>query len=220
MKLSKGKLAGIVIGVAIAVIGGNFIYNNFLNDNDDLQYRLTYISMEGNREEKQQEEAIKNGLKDTKVSEVDFTMLQLDENENMVMKESEYNKLAEKLNLKKVTLKDDEAMIIPSYDGIKNSKYLKEQESIKEYKLREKNLNMLGVLDKKILVAGLYKHQFIISDKLYNEFSSDSKTLNIKGYDFKDNKKTNQSLLNLFATKLFDKNNNKLFLLIGKDNLR
>ncbi|MCC3868884.1 hypothetical protein [Terrisporobacter mayombei] len=220
MKLSKSKLIGLVIAAGISIIGGKFVYDNFLSDKDDFPYRLTYISMEGNNEEKEQEEAIKNCLKDTEVNEVDFSILQLDKRENMVIKESVYNKLAKKLDVKEVKLNDDEAMIIPSYDGIKNIKYLKEQKSIKSYKLKDKDLKIVGVLEKKILVSGIDKHQFVISDKLYDEFSKDSKTVNIKGYDFKDNNEIQESVSNLFTSKLFDINNNDLFYLIGKDNTK
>ncbi|MEO3216962.1 hypothetical protein [Romboutsia sp. 1001216sp1] len=146
-------------------------------------------------------------------------MLKVDDNNNMVIKESEYNKLANKLDLEKVRVNDKEAAIIPRYDGIKNFKYMNELKELTNYKVENNNLKVVSVVDKKILITGLFKSQIIISDNLYNKLEKDSenKIVTVKGYEFKENSKSDKAILQIKENKLFSNNNeNDIFYLFSK----
>jgi len=145
-------------------------------------------------------------------------MLKVDEKGTVVINQTDYNKLAKDKNLKEVNLSGDEAMIIPRYDGIKNISYLKKQKEIKGFKAKDIDLKIKGVLNKKILITGLFTNQFVVSDKTYEKLSKDSKTLEISGYDYELNKDIKNNVASLFKNKLFSTSNtNRLYYLIGKD---
>ena len=218
MKLSKRTIVGLLSAVVI-LIGGKFVYDNFIDD--DFTYPLTYISIEGNKREKDQIDTIEKSLNSNKCKfeEINFEMLKVDDNNNMVIKESEYNKLANKLDLEKVRVNDKEAAIIPRYDGIKNFKYMNELKELTNYKVENNNLKVVGVVDKKILITGLFKSQIIISDNLYNKLEKDSenKIVTVKGYEFKENSKSDKAILQIKENKLFSNNNeNDIFYLFSK----
>lgn len=218
MKLNKRTIAGL-ISAAVILIGGKFVYDNFIDD--DFTYPLTYISIEGNKREKDQIDTIEKSLESNKCKfeEINFEMLKVDDKNNMVIKESEYNKLANKLDLEKVKVNDKEAAIIPRYDGIKNFKYMNELKEITNYKVENNNLKVVGVVDKKILITGLFKSQIIISDNLYNKLEKDSenKIVTVKGYEFKENSKSDKAILQIKENKLFSNNNqNDKFYLFSK----
>ncbi len=218
MKLSKRIIVGL-ISAAVILIGGKFVYDNFIDD--DFTYPLTYISIEGNKREKDQIDTIDKSLESNKCKfeEINFEMLKVDDKNNMVIKESEYNKLANKLDLEKVKVNDKEAAIIPRYDGIKNFKYMNELKELTNYKVENNNLKVVGVVDKKILITGLFKSQIIISDNLYNKLEKDSenKIVTVKGYEFKENSKSDKAILQIKENKSFSNNNeNDLFYLFSK----
>ncbi|MDB8805942.1 MULTISPECIES: hypothetical protein [unclassified Romboutsia] len=218
MKLSKRIIVGL-ISAAVILIGGKFVYDNFIDD--DFTYPLTYISIEGNKREKDQIDTIEKSLESNKCKfeEINFEMLKVDDKNNMVIKESEYNKLANKLDLEKVKVNDKEAAIIPRYDGIKNFKYMNELKELTNYKVENNNLKVVGVVDKKILITGLFKSQIIISDNLYNKLEKDSenKIVTVKGYEFKENSKSDKAILQIKENKSFSNNNeNDLFYLFSK----
>lgn len=218
MKLSKRIIVGL-ISAAVILIGGKFVYDNFIDD--DFTYPLTYISIEGNKREKDQIDTIEKSLESNKCKfeEINFEMLKVDDKNNMVIKESEYNKLANKLDLEKVKVNDKEAAIIPRYDGIKNFKYMNELKELTNYKVENNNLKVVGVVDKKILITGLFKSQIIISDNLYNKLEKDSenKIVTVKGYEFKENSKSDKAILQIKENKLFSNNNqNDKFYLFSK----
>ncbi|CEI73136.1 MULTISPECIES: hypothetical protein [Romboutsia] len=218
MKLSKRTIVGL-LSAAVILIGGKFVYDNFIDD--DLTYPLTYISIEGNKREKDQIDTIEKSLNSNKCKfeEINFEMLKVDDNNNMVIKESEYNKLANKLDLEKVRVNDKEAAIIPRYDGIKNFKYMNELKELTNYKVENNNLKVVSVVDKKILITGLFKSQIIISDNLYNKLEKDSenKIVTVKGYEFKENSKSDKAILQIKENKLFSNNNeNDIFYLFSK----
>ncbi|MCC3866729.1 hypothetical protein [Terrisporobacter mayombei] len=214
MKISKGKVIAAILGI-IVIAGGVSVYKSSTND---YPYRLIYISEEGNKQEKSQEEAINEALKGLNVKETDFDMLKVDDKGTVVIKQSEYNKLAKDKRLKEVNLSGDEAMIIPRYDGIKNISYLKKQKGIKEFKVKDIDLKIKGVLNKKILITGLFTNQLVVSDKTYEKLSKDSKTLEISGYDYELNKDTKNNVASLFKNKSFSfSNTDRLYYLIGKD---
>lgn len=218
MKLSKRIIVGL-ISAAVIFIGGKFVYDNFIDD--DFTYPLTYISIEGNKREKDQIDTIEKSLESNKCKfeEINFEMLKVDDKNNMVIKESEYNKLANKLDLEKVKVNDKEAAIIPRYDGKKNFKYMNELKELTNYKVENNNLKVVGVVDKKILITGLFKSQIIISDNLYNKLEKDSenKIVTVKGYEFKENSKSDKAILKIKENKSFSNNNeNDLFYLFSK----
>ncbi|WP_195940312.1 hypothetical protein [Romboutsia sp. 1001713B170131_170501_G6] len=218
MKLSKRIIVGL-ISAAVILIGGKFVYDNFIDD--DFTYPLTYISIEGNKREKDQIDTIEKSLESNKCKfeKINFEMLKVDDKNNMVIKESEYNKLANKLDLEKVKVNDKEAAIIPRYDGIKNFKYMNELKELTNYKVENNNLKVVGVVDKKILITGLFKSQIIISDNLYNKLEKDSenKIVTVKGYEFKENSKSDKAILQIKENKSFSNNNeNDIFYLFSK----
>ena len=218
MKLSKRTIVGL-LSAAVILIGGKFVYDNFIDD--DFTYPLTYISIEGNKREKDQIDTIEKSLESNKCKfeEINFEMLKVDDKNNMVIKESEYNKLANKLDLEKVKVNDKEAAIIPRYDGIKNFKYMNELKELTNYKVENNNLKVVSVVDKKILITGLFKSQIIISDNLYNKLEKDSenKIVTVKGYEFKENSKSDKAILQIKENKSFSNNNeNDLFYLFSK----
>lgn len=218
MKLSKRIIVGL-ISAAVILIGGKFVYDNFIDD--DFTYPLTYISIEGNKREKDQIDTIEKSLESNKCKfeKINFEMLKVDDKNNMVIKESEYNKLANKLDLEKVKVNDKEAAIIPRYDGIKNFKYMNELKELTNYKVENNNLKVVGVVDKKILITGLFKSQIIISDNLYNKLEKDreNKIVTVKGYEFKENSKSDKAILQIKENKSFSNNNeNDLFYLFSK----
>lgn len=131
---------------------------------------------------------------------------------------SKMNKLAKDKNLKEVDLSGDEAMIIPRYDGIANISYLMKQKEVKEFKAKDIDLKIKGVLNKKILTTGLFKNQFVVSDKTYEKLSKGSKILEVNGYDYDSNKNTQNNVAKLFKKELFSiSNTNRPYYLIGVD---
>ncbi|WP_018590639.1 hypothetical protein [Terrisporobacter glycolicus] len=214
MKFSKGKVIAAVLGILV-IVGGVSVYKSLIND---YPYRLIYISEEGNKKEKSQEEAINEALKGSNAKETNFDMLKVDDKGTVVIKQTEYNKLAKDKSLKVVDLSGDEAMIIPRYDGIKNLSYLNKQKEVKEFKAKDIDIKIKGVLNKKILITGLFKNQFVVSDKTYEKLSKDSKILKVNGYDYESNKNIQNNVTRLFKNKLFSiSNDDRLYYLIGKD---
>lgn len=214
MKFTKGKVIAAVLGIMV-IAGGVSVYKSLTDDNP---YRLLYISEEGNKNEKSQNELINEAFKDSNVKKTEFDMLKVDDKGTVVINETEYNKLAKDKNLKEVDLSGDDAMIIPRYDGIANMSYLKEQKEVKEYKVKNVDLKIKGVLNKKILTTGLFKNQFVVSDKTYEKLSKDSKILEVSGYDYDSNKNTQNNVAKLFKKELFSiSNTNRLYYLIGVD---
>jgi len=214
MKFTKGKVIAAVLGIMV-IAGGVSVYKSFTDDNP---YRLLYISEEGNKKEKSQNESINETLKDSNVKKTEFDMLKLDDKGTVVINETEYNKLAKDKNLKEVDLSGDEAMIIPRYDGIANISYLMKQKEVKEFKAKDIDLKIKGVLNKKILTTGLFKNQFVVSDKTYEKLSKDSKILEVNGYDYDSNKNTQNNVAQLFKKELFSiSNTNRPYYLIGVD---
>lgn len=214
MKFTKGKVIAAVLGIMV-IAGGVSVYKSLTDDNP---YRLLYISEEGNKNEKSQNESINEAFKDSNVKKTEFDMLKVDDKGTVVINETEYNKLAKDKNLKEVDLSGDEAMIIPRYDGIANISYLMEQKEVKEYKVKNVDLKIKGVLNKKILTTGLFKNQFVVSDKTYEKLSKDSKILEVSGYDYDSNKNTQNNVAKLFKKELFSiSNTNRLYYLIGVD---
>lgn len=136
---------------------------------------------------------------------------------NMVIKESEYNKLAKESGLKEVNVKENETIIIPRYDGIKNTKYLKEQKSIKEFKINDKTLKVSGVGEEKIFVTGLFDNQLIVSDKVYDELckNKDNKDVKVMAYDYKVKEDIKNAMTKFKPDSLFS-NNNDSFYFISK----
>jgi len=214
MKFTKGKVIAAVLGIMV-IAGGVSVYKSLTDDNP---YRLLYISEEGNKKEKSQNESINETLKDSNVKKTEFDMLKLDDKGTVVINETEYNKLAKDKNLKEVDLSGDEAMIIPRYDGIANISYLMKQKEVKEFKAKDIDLKIKGVLNKKILTTGLFKNQFVVSDKTYEKLSKDSKILEVNGYDYDSNKNTQNNVAQLFKKELFSiSNTNRPYYLIGVD---
>jgi len=214
MKFTKGKVIAAVLGIMV-IAGGVSAYKSLTDDNP---YRLLYISEEGNKKEKSQNESINEALKDSNVKKTEFDMLKVDDKGTVVINETEYNKLAKDKNLKEVDLSGDEAMVIPRYDGIANISYLMKQKEVKEYKAKDVDLKIKGVLNKKILTTGLFKNQFVVSDKTYEKLSKDSKILEVSGYDYDSNKNTQNNVAKLFKQELFSiSNTNRLYYLIGVD---
>ncbi|SCI95391.1 Uncharacterised protein [uncultured Clostridium sp.] len=217
MKISKNKIISLVLGVTV-LAGGFFSFKAFMGEN--YPYRLVYISEKGNPNEKLQKEAINKVFKGTDMKETNFDMLEVDDKGTVVIDQTEYNKLAKEKNLKEVNLTDDETMIIPRYDGLKNKKYLDEQKEKKEFKVKDMTLKVKGVLNNKILITGLFKNQLVVSDKTYDKISRDSKTLDISGYNYEANTDIKNKVASLFKNKLFSiSEGDRLFYLIGKDNL-
>lgn len=68
MKFSKGKVIAAVLGILV-IVGGVSVYKSLIND---YPYRLIYISEEGNKKEKSQEEAINEALKGSNAKETNF----------------------------------------------------------------------------------------------------------------------------------------------------
>lgn len=214
MKFTKEKVIAAVLGIMV-IAGGVSVYKSLTDDNP---YRLLYISEEGNKNEKSQNESINEAFKDSNVKKTEFDMLKVDDKGTVVINETEYNKLAKGKNLKEVDLSGDEAMIIPRYDGIANISYLMEQKEVKEYKAKDVDLKIKGVLNKKILTTGLFKNQFVVSDKTYEKLSKESKILEVSGYDYDSNKNTQNNVAKLFKKELFSiSNTNRLYYLIGAD---
>ncbi|MEG2919271.1 MAG: hypothetical protein RR851_15250, partial [Clostridium sp.] len=137
--------------------------------------------------------------------------LKVDEENNVVIKESEYNKLAKKKGFKEVDLNDNDTMIIPRYDGLKNTSYIKELKEVKEYSIDDLKLNAVGVTKNKILVEGMFKNQLIIDDSVYNKLLEDieNKSILIKGFDIEDTKKSKLVSKELKSDKLFEKVKNE-----------
>ncbi|MEG2289413.1 MAG: hypothetical protein RR891_05290 [Clostridium sp.] len=210
--MKKNKLILGVIISGVILVGGKFSYDNFIKD-DSFTHTLTYISIQGNEKEKNQINEINRVIKsnECKYEEIDFNMLKVDEENNVVIKESEYNKLAKKKGFKEVDLNDNDTMIIPRYDGLKNTSYIKELKEVKEYSIDDLKLNAVGVTKNKILVEGMFKNQLIIDDSVYNKLLEDieNKSILIKGFDIEDTKKSKLVSKELKSDKLFEKVKNE-----------
>lgn len=219
MKLKKGLIIGTILGATI-LLGGKFVYDNFLAE-DDFPYSMTYISIQGNENEQAQVDLINKELKDNnvKADETDINILAVDDNLNTVISESEYNKLAKVKKLEEVKVNDNEAVIIPRYDGIKNFTYMDELKDLKEYKIADNTVKVIDIVNKKILPTGLMKSILIISDNQYAQLEKDqgNKKVQVKGYDFEDNQNAEDAVKVIKKNKLFENNNKKRdFYLISK----
>lgn len=218
--MKKNKLFLSIIISGVILLGGKILYDNFIKD-DGFVYTLTYISIQGNEKEESQINKINKVMKsnECKYDETNFGMLKVGEENNVIIKESEYNKLAKKKGFKVVDLNDNDTVIIPTYDGVKNISYIKKLKEIKEYTIDDLKLNVVGVNNNKILVEGIFKNQLIVDDKIYNKLLEDTenKTILIKGFDIEDKKMSKVVIKELRNDKLFKKAENNQFYFISSE---
>ncbi len=73
MKFTKGKVIVAVLGIMV-IAGGVSVYKSLTDDNP---YRLLYISEEGNKNEKSQNESINEAFKDSNVKKQNLICLRL-----------------------------------------------------------------------------------------------------------------------------------------------
>lgn len=216
--MKKNKLILGVIISGVILVGGKFVYDNLIND-DGFVHTLTYISIQGNEKEENQIDRINEVLESNrcKYEETNFNMLKVDEENNVVIKESEYNEVAKKLGFEEVHLNDKDTMIIPRYDGLKNISYFKELKEIKEYSIDDLELSVVGVMDNKIIVEGLFKNQLIVDDALYNKLLEDTenKPMLIMGFDIESKKESEAVSADLKKDKLFETIKGKQFYFIS-----
>ncbi|MBF8982342.1 hypothetical protein IZY60_02210 [Lutibacter sp. B2] len=226
MKFKQSKL--ILILVVIALIIGGILYKVVFYEN--YTYNYTYISAENNKIEKEQINAIETMLKDNgcNYEKTQFDMLSVDDKKNFVIRNSEYNKLAKSIKLEKVKLKENEAFLIPGYDlGIRKFGYTKEIKGLKKIKVTDKELDVVGVSNKRIPATGrmvltsLFKSQVVVSDNLYEKLqkNSESKIVKVYGYNFSDERKAQDMTRKLEENKLFkyDSENKGKFHLLEKE---
>lgn len=215
----KKIILGIIIS-SVILVGGKFSYDNFIKD-DSFTYTLTYISIQGNEKEENQINKINEVIKsnECKYEETDFNMLKVDEENNVVIKESEYNKLAKKNGFDEVDLNDNDTMIIPTYDGLKNISYIKELKEVKGYSIDDLKLNVVGVTKNKILVDGMFKNQLIVDDIVYDKLLEDTenKSMLIKGFDIADKIKSEIVSKELKTDKLLKTVEGKQFYFVSSN---
>lgn len=213
MKFSKSKIILICL-LVIVILAGGFVFKEFIIS-DNFPYSCTYISSEGNEKEQEQLMTIENLLKDNnyKYEQIKFQLLNTKDN-SVVIKSSEYNKLSKLLGFKEVELKENETLIIPKYDGLKNFKYRKELKEVKKFKVDDIELDVMGIGYKKILVTGLFNSQIVVSDSLYEylQSSNENKILNVFAYNFEEDDTIKGLFDKLKRNSLFDKNKDFYFL--------
>jgi len=213
MKFSKSKIILICL-LVIVILAGGFVFKEFIIS-DNFPYSCTYISAEGNEKEQEQLMTIENLLKDNnyKYEQIKFQLLNTKDN-SVVIKNSEYNKLSKVLGFKEVKLKENETLIIPKYDGLKNFKYRKELKEVKKFKVDDIELDVIGIGYKKILVTGLFNSQIVVSDSLYEDLqsSNENKILNVFAYNFEEDDTIKGLFDKLKRDSLFDKNKDFYFL--------
>lgn len=210
--MKKNKLILGVIISGVILVGGKFLYDNFIKD-DSFTHTLTYISIQGNEKEENQISTINSviNLNKCKYEETDFNMLRVDEENNVVIKESEYNKIAKKKGFKEVDLNEKDTMIIPRFDGLKNISYIKELKEVNEYSIDDLKLNVVGVTKNKILLEGMFENQLIVDDSVYNKLLEDTEneSMLIKAFDIEDKEQSKLVSKELKQDKLFQREKNK-----------
>lgn len=186
MNFLKSKLFYTFIAIVV-VVGGFYIAKDYILE-ENFPYIYTYITNEDNQLKEQQINLIEKTLKDNnkKYEKIQFEMLNVDNSNTVVIRKTEYNVLAKKLNSNEANLKENETMIIPRYDGMINTEYRKELEEVEKFKLGAIELKVVDVGSKKILVTGLFENQLVISDEVYEKMKKEStnKIINIYGYNF------------------------------------
>jgi len=225
MKFKQSKLILILIVISL-ILGGTYAFYKVAFCGG-YTYKYTFISSENNKREKEQINAVEATIKDNgcNYEKTQFDMLSVDDNKNVVIKNSEYNKLAKSLNLKEVDLKENETILIPTYDlGIRKLSYTKEIKGLKKFKVTDKGLDVVGVANKRIpstgktVLGSWFKSQAVVSDSLYEKLqkNSESKLVKVYGYNFSDEKKAEEVTKNLRNNDLLKSSEDNLIVIEGE----
>lgn len=150
---------------------------------------FNYISLENNKDEKEHIKDIEESLKKDNLLKNKISINIINEkssnNSNIyLIKVSDYNRLAELIQVSKVSVARNEALIVPIYP---KKSYRKDLVSIKEVTTKEGlKLNVKDVTEKNIFPAGLLQQTLIINDDLYNSMESKNSVIKYYGYKVKD----------------------------------
>jgi hypothetical protein len=168
----------------------------------DYPFVLNYISSNYNYVEHQQVEIIENTLKKAgyNYDKTTFEMLNINNEGKYVIKNSEFNKVAKKLNIRSVKLNKDETLIVPRFD---NKRYKKNISKFNDFEIGLYNLKVKGIADGKILPKGIGIWIVVVNDNLYSQLETDDGNIKyyVNGYKY-DNWEFSVSLNEKIQSKL------------------
>lgn len=168
----------------------------------DYPFVLNYISSNYNYVKRQQVEVIENTLNKAgyDYDKTAFEILNINNEGKYVIKNSEFNKVAKKLKLRKVKLNNDETLIVPRFD---NKRYKKNISKFTNFEIGLYNLKVKGIADGKILPKGIGIWIVVVNDNLYSQLEKDDGNIKyyVNGYKY-DNWESSASLDEKIQNKL------------------
>ena len=139
----------------------------------------SYFSNEGNPNKTKELDAIENTIKKYNYKEINIEML--DNDFEAVLNVNQYNKLAKHLKLDTISLKDNEAYLVPRYPDKYNINKLKE---VKQYDINNNKLTVVGTADKGIFPNGMFNGVVVINNDLYSSLEDKYKKIDFYGFDY------------------------------------
>lgn len=173
-------------GTLVAVSALSTVVTTQLEDTKSMYpFVLNLTSSENNKSENKQIKAIEDTLtKDGyKFDKTSFGILKIGNSRKYVVSNSEFNKVANKLGVKNVSVKENETVIIPRFyttkyiDGLK--KLTKINAGINELKVK-------GIASGRITDEAMMQSFLVVNDKLYSKLEKDRTNVNynVIGYDY------------------------------------
>lgn len=175
-------------GTLVATSALSSIVANQLEDiKVNYPFVINYISKEDNKNKNEQLRLIENTLKENKYNynKTVYNVLEINDSNDYVIKNSEYNKIAGKLGLDKVSLDKNQAVLVPRFNDT-------------QYRNKLKDTSMFTALNNKLKVVGVSKDKIfplvygqniaVVNDSLYSDLAKDSSSINtnVYGYDYKN----------------------------------
>lgn len=179
----------ILLSVTLVSIStmSTLVANQLEDTKSKYPFIIQYLTREYNKDKDTQVNIIEESLKDNgyNYDKTVFNFISIGDTNKFVISQSEFNKIALKLNLDKVNLNENETIIVPRYT---DSKYIKTLEELKEFEVGNNKLKVKGIASGKIFPMGYGESTVVVNDNLYNKLEKDSSNQHVisYGYDYKD----------------------------------
>ncbi|GAA0103986.1 ABC transporter permease [Paraclostridium sordellii] len=175
-------------GTLVATSALSSIVANQLEDiKANYPFVINYIIKEDNKNKNEQLSLIENTLKENKYNynKTIYNVLEINDSNDYVIKNSEYNKIAGKLGLDKVSLDKNQAVLVPRFN---DTQYRNKLKDTSMFTALNNKLKVVGVSKDKIFPLGYGQNIAVVNDSLYSDLAKDSSSINtnVYGYDYKN----------------------------------
>lgn len=171
-------------GTLVAVSTMSTLVANQLDDTKSkYPFVIQYLSRDYNKDKDTQVNLIEETLKSNgyDYDETVFNFISIGDSNKFVLSQSEFNKLAIKLDLEQVSLKEDETVIVPRYT---DAKYKRNLNSMKEFEVGTNKLKVKAIASNKIFAMGYGESIVVVNDSVYNILEKDSSNQQIVSYGY------------------------------------